>query len=184
MDGFTIIDGIAALILVVSAILAYSRGIVREGMAILGWIVAAVAAVALAPAAQPLVQEIPVIDSYLSDSCELSIIFAFGAVFAVMLVIVSIFTPVLSGVVQDSALGPIDRGLGFAFGVLRGIVLIAVAFVVYDRIGVTESIAAVDNSRTANVFARSEASIDEAIPEDAPGWIVRRYEALVSVCAE
>ncbi|SPJ23992.1 CvpA family protein [Palleronia abyssalis] len=184
MDGFTIVDGIVALILVVSAILAYSRGFVREAMAIAGWIVAAIAAFALATTAQPLVQEIPVLDRYLGDSCELSIIFAFAAVFAVMLVVASIFTPILSGAVQDSALGPIDRGLGFLFGVARGIILIAVAFVVYDRIAVTETIAAVENSRTANVFARSEGTIDQTIPADAPGWIVTRYESLVSVCTQ
>ncbi len=182
MDGFTIIDGVVALILVISSLLAYSRGLVREVMAILGWVIAAIAAFALAAAAQPLVQEIPYLDRYLADSCELSIIVAFAAVFAVMLVVVSIFTPLLSGAVQDSALGPVDRGLGFVFGAARGIVLVAVAFVVYDRIAVTESIAAVENSRSANVFARSEAAIDESIPEDAPGWIVSRYESLVSVC--
>ena len=38
MEGFTIIDGVVALVIVVSALLAYSRGIVREAMAILGWI--------------------------------------------------------------------------------------------------------------------------------------------------
>ena len=182
MDGFTIVDGIVALILVVSAILAYSRGFVREGMAIAGWIVAAIAAFAFAAAAQPLVQEIPYINRYLADSCELSIIVAFAAVFAVMLVVVSIFTPLLSGAVQDSALGPIDRGLGFVFGVARGVLLVAVAFVVYDRVAVTDPIPAVENSRTANVFARSEESINESLPEDAPGWVVQRYESLVSVC--
>jgi len=39
MDGFTIIDGVVALIIVLSALLAYSRGFVREGLAIAGWIV-------------------------------------------------------------------------------------------------------------------------------------------------
>lgn len=182
MDGFTIIDGVVALVLVVSAILAYSRGLVREIMAIAGWVIAAIAAFALAAAAQPLVQEIPYLDRYLADSCELSIIVAFAAVFAVMLVVVSIFTPLLAGAVQESALGPVDRGLGFIFGVARGLLLVAVAFLVYDRLGATESIAAVDNSRSANVFARSQTAIDESMPEDAPGWIVERYERLVSVC--
>ena len=182
MDGFTYVDGIVALILVVSAILAYSRGLVRETMAIAGWIVAAIAAFGFAKVAQPLVQEIPYIDRYLADSCELSIIFAFAAVFAVMLVVVSIFTPLLSGAVQDSALGPIDRGLGFVFGVARGVLLVAVAFVVYDRVSITDPIPAVEGSRTANVFARSEGAINESLPDDAPGWIVQRYEALVSVC--
>ena len=45
-----------------------------------------------------------------------------------------------------------------------------------------DTIAAVDNSRTAKVFARSKDSLNEQIPEDAPGWIVERYEELVSTC--
>ena len=48
MEGFTIIDGVVALVIVVSALLAYSRGIVREAMAILGWVGAAVVAFLLA----------------------------------------------------------------------------------------------------------------------------------------
>ena len=38
MEGFTLIDGVVALVIVLSAILAYSRGFVREAMAIVGWI--------------------------------------------------------------------------------------------------------------------------------------------------
>ena len=37
MEGFTLIDGIVALVIVLSALLAYSRGFVREAMAIVGW---------------------------------------------------------------------------------------------------------------------------------------------------
>jgi membrane protein required for colicin V production len=36
MEGFTLVDGVVAGVIVLSAILAYSRGLVREGMAILG----------------------------------------------------------------------------------------------------------------------------------------------------
>ena len=41
MEGFTLVDGAVALIIVLSAVLAYSRGLVRESLAILGWIGAA-----------------------------------------------------------------------------------------------------------------------------------------------
>ena len=44
MEGFTLIDGVVTLVIVLSAILAYSRGLVREAMAIAGWIGAAVLA--------------------------------------------------------------------------------------------------------------------------------------------
>ncbi|WP_099823713.1 CvpA family protein [Oceaniglobus indicus] len=182
MEGFTVIDGIVAAVIVISAILAYSRGLVREAMAIVGWIAAAVLAFIFAPQAEPLVREIPVLGDFLGDSCELAIIASFAAVFAVALVLASIFTPLFAGAVQRSAIGGIDQALGFLFGVARGVLLVAVALVVYDRVATTDSFPVVDNSRTAAIFARSQASIDERIPTDAPGWIVARYEQLVGSC--
>ena len=182
MEGFTIVDGVVALVIVVSAILAYSRGFVREVMSIAGWIVAAILAYMFAPKAEPLVREIPVLGNFLGDSCELAIIAAFAAVFALALVIVSIFAPLFSSAVQRSALGGLDQGLGFLFGVLRGLLLVAVALVVYDRAVTGEAIPMVDNSRTAQVFASVQDSLNDQIPEDAPGWIVGRYEDLVGSC--
>lgn len=186
MDGFTWVDGAVAAILVISAILAYSRGLVREIMAILGWVLAAVAAFALAGAAEGIVREgvrlIPGVGPTVAESCELSIIASFAIVFILALLIVSVFTPLLSGAVRDSVLGPADRILGFLFGVLRGVVLVAVAFVVYDRITVADGVPMVEESRSAAVFGRARGGIDAEIPDDAPGWILARYEALVGDC--
>ena len=181
MEGFTIVDGVVALIIVVSAVLAYSRGFVRETLAILGWIVAAVLAYIFAPKAEPLVREIPFVGDFL-DSCELSLIAAFAGVFAIALVLVSIFTPLFSSAVQRSAVGGVDQGLGFLFGVLRGMFLVAIAIVVYKRVNYGEGIEMVDKSRTAQVFANAEATLEETIPEDIPGWFLERYEELVGVC--
>ncbi|HMO09435.1 MAG TPA: CvpA family protein [Paracoccaceae bacterium] len=183
MEGFTLVDGIVAAVIVISAILAYSRGLVRESLAILGWIGAAVVAYIFAASAQPLIKELPMVGQFLADSCELSIIAAFAAVFALGLIIASLFAPLLSGAVQRSILGGLDQGLGFLFGVLRGILLVAVAFIVYDRAVAANTIPMVDNSRSAKVFASFQGNIDETIPEDAPGWIVERYEDLTKVCA-
>lgn len=182
MEGFTAVDGIVAAVIVISAILAYSRGFVREALSIAGWIAAAVVAFLFAPAAQPLMGEIPVVGDFLTESCELGIIAAFAAVFAIALVVVSVFAPLFSSAIRHSALGGLDQGLGFLFGVARGIVLVLVAFLVYDRVIVTESIAAVDESRTANIYSRVAAGVEENMPEDAPGWIVGRYEELVGAC--
>lgn len=183
MDNFTAVDGGAALIILVSAILAYSRGLVRELMAIVGWIGAAVLAFIFAPSAAPLVKEIPMVGDFLADSCELSAVAAFAGVFAVGLILAALFTPLFASVVQRSALGGIDQALGFLFGVLRGVLLIAVAFIVYDRALANASVPMIDNSRTAKVFANFQASIDAAIPTDAPGWIVARYNDLTAICA-
>lgn len=182
MEGFTVIDGVVALVIIVSAILAYSRGFVREAMAIVGWVAAAVLAYIFAPKAEPLIREIPMVGDFLGDSCELAIIAAFAAVFALSLVIVSIFAPLFSSAIQRSALGGLDQGLGFLFGVARGLLLVAVAFVVYDRAIAGGAVQMVDDSRSAQIFAATQDRLNDSIPEDAPAWIVARYEELVGTC--
>jgi len=184
MEGFTLVDGIVAAVILVSAILAFSRGFVREVLSIAGWVIAAVVAFVFAPQAEPLVKEIPVAGDFLADSCELSILAAFTAVFAVALIVVSVFTPLFSSLVQKSALGGFDQGLGFLFGVLRGVVLIAVAFVLYDRIVPEgQGVELIDASRSAALFDQSREVIEKQIPTEAPEWIVERYEQLTGSCA-
>ncbi|WP_413720996.1 CvpA family protein [Silicimonas sp. MF1-12-2] len=183
MDGFTIIDGIVAVIIILSAVLAYSRGFVREALSIGGWILAAIAAYVFAPTVEPLMKEVPVLKDFLGNSCELSMIAAFAAVFALALILVSVFTPLFAGAVQRSALGGIDQGFGFLFGALRGVILVVIAFIVYERVIVSDPIPMVDDSRSAVVFAQVSEAIDKQIPEDAPGWIAARYEELIGKCS-
>jgi membrane protein required for colicin V production len=93
-------------------------------------------------------------------------------------------------VVQRSALGGLDQGLGFLFGVARGLLLVAVALVVYDRVVVPDGAQAsagipmVDDSRSAQIFNSVTANLDDQLPSDAPSWIVERYEQLVSSCGQ
>lgn len=182
MDGFTLVDAGVAGIIVLSAILAYSRGFVREALAIAGWVGAAVLAYAFAAQMQPLVKELPVIGKFLADSCELSLIAAFAAVFAIGLIIMALFTPLFASVVQRSVLGGLDQGLGFLFGVARGVILVGVAFLVYDRAVASNTVPMVDNSRSAKIFASFQGDIDKAVPNDAPNWIVARYNDLTASC--
>jgi len=183
MEGFTIIDGLVAGVIVVSAILAYARGFVREVLAIGGWIAAGVVAFIFAPDALPLMREIPFVGDFIGESCELGIMAAFAVVFAIALVIISLFTPVFATVVQRSAIGGLDAGLGFLFGVARGVLLVVVALIAYDRVAGDEVAPMVSESRSAQIFASLQDDIEDQIPTDAPGWILARYEQLTSACA-
>ncbi len=182
MEGFTIVDAVVAVVIILSALLAYSRGVVRETMAILGWIAAAVLGFIFAPQAEPLVRQIPVVGEFLGDSCEISILASFAIVAALALVVMSIFTPLFSSLIQRSALGGVDQGLGFLFGVVRGVLLVAVAFFVYDAVITTEPVPLVDDSRSAKVFANLTDRIQERNPEDALGWLTDQYDQLVGAC--
>lgn len=183
MEGFTIIDGIVAVVIILSAVLAYSRGFVREVLSIGGWVLGAVVAYILAPSVEPLMKEVPILRDFLGSSCELAMIAAFAVVFAVALIVFSVLTPLFSGVVQRSAIGGLDQGLGFLFGVLRGAILVAIAFLVYERVIVSDPIPMVDDSRTANVFAQVSEVIDERMPTDAPAWVAARYDELIGKCS-
>ncbi|MCB1407448.1 MAG: CvpA family protein [Rhodobacteraceae bacterium] len=184
MESFTLVDGAIALVIIVSAILAYSRGLIRELLAIAGWVVAAIVAAVIAPQIDHWVAEIPYLDRILGESCELTIIAAFAAVFAVTLMIVALFTPLFSSLIRNSALGGIDQGLGFFFGVLRGILLVAVALLVFQRAVPVGNVPMVDNSRSVALFARVQASLIETLPEDAPNWIIEQYNALTASCRQ
>jgi membrane protein required for colicin V production len=116
--------------------------------------------------------------TFLSDSCELSIIAAFRRrVFALGLVVMSLFTPLFSSAVQRSVLGGLDQGLGFLFGVVRGVLLVAVAFIVYDR--AVASRYGADGRQLAlgqESLPTFRTDLNKTVPEDAPGWIVDRYD--------
>jgi membrane protein required for colicin V production len=183
MEGFTVFDAVVAGAILISAVLAYSRGFVREVMSILGWIGAAVVAFLFAPNALPLMNEIPYLGEFIGGSCELGIMAAFAAVFVVALVLISLFTPVFSSAVQRSAVGGIDAGLGFLFGVARGAVLVVVVLIAYDRISGDDPIAAISESRSVLVFAGAQASVEAMIPDDAPGWLTARHAELTGACA-
>ncbi|MCP5037763.1 MAG: CvpA family protein [Rhodobacteraceae bacterium] len=183
MEGFTIVDGGVAVVVLISAILAYSRGLVREILSIVGWIAAAIVAYVLTPQVEPLIKEIPVLSDIIGDSCILSLIVAFALVFAVALIIVSIFTPLFSGMVQRSAVGAIDQGLGFLFGVARGLLLVLIALILYDNIFPEgDRLAMVEDSKSREILAQSQVKLAEMAPTEVPNWLRIRYDEFVGNC--
>lgn len=183
MEGFTIVDGGVAVIVLISAILAYSRGLVREILSIAGWVAAAVVAKLFTPQVVPLIKEIPVVSDIVGGNCTLSLIVAFALVFAVALIVVSIFTPLFSGMIQRSALGAVDQGLGFLFGMARGILLVLIAFILYDNIfPVGDRLPIVENSKSRAVLADSQAKLAAMAPSEVPSWLSAQYESFVGQC--
>ncbi len=97
------------------------RGLVREIVSLLGWLVAFLAASLFAgPLAEQLPDSIP--------TPELRAVAAFLAIFVAALVVTTLLGVVLSHLVKAVGLGGLDRTLGSFFGVARGIiVLVALA---------------------------------------------------------
>lgn len=179
----TLVDGGVLAVIILSGILAYSRGLTREIFAIGGWILAAALAFYLTPKVEPLIREVPVIGQFLSDSCVLSTITAFTLIVAGALLILSVFTPIFSSAILDSVLGPIDRVLGFVFGIARGVLLIAVAYMIYTSLsGGAEEWAPLANAESRAVFDEIVVKINEVLPSEMPPWFSERVDALMAPC--
>ena len=183
MTEFTMIDGVTLGVVLLSALLSYSRGFTREIMSIVGWVLAGVLGFAFAASVQPLMKEVPVIGGFLESSCELSVLAAFIVVFAFSLLASSLFTPLVGLMVQRSFLNAPDQILGLLFGVARGSLLVVVALIVYDRAFTSQNIAMVANSHTASLFTGLQERIDKTIPSDAPGWVTDQYTQLMGACS-
>jgi len=184
MEGFTLVDAGVAVVIVVSAILAYARGFVREALAIAGWVAAAVLAYMFAPRAEPLMREIPVVGDFLAKNCVISMIAAFSLILALGLLILAVFTPIFSSVVLDSILGPVDRVLGFLFGVARGVLLIAVAYLIYTNLSGADMLPALANAASKPMLDQAAGVLDQYRPKEVPPWFNERIEALMSPCGD
>lgn len=179
----TVTDAVVLLLVLLSAGLAFSRGVTRELLAIGGWVVAALAAFYFAPLLEPLIREIPVVGGFLRSSCTLSALAAFVLVFALVLVLIGIFTPILSNVIRDSALGPIDKGLGFVFGAARGLVRVAVLYMLYDLVAPTEQrLADIDNAQSVRLVSDTADMLRAAVPSEVPDWLATRIDRLTAGC--
>ena len=114
---FAIADISIAGLLLLSALLAYMRGLVKEVLAVGAWIGASFATLYGFSIAIPYVQQVIEIQLIANISTGLGI-------FIVTLILLILISQAASKGVKGSALSALDRALGFVFGLARGAILI------------------------------------------------------------
>jgi membrane protein required for colicin V production len=133
-----ILDLVVLGILLVSAIVAFFRGFIRELLTIMGVVGGAVAALSLGPALSPLMlrwistppepgKEAEKIFGLIPPD-QMAAILAYGAIFIVVVIILSVVSHFLSGWAKAIGLGAVDRTFGVFFGLARGALLIALLY--------------------------------------------------------
>ena len=134
MEGFPVnpVDILVALVMLVSALLAFSRGAVREILGVSAWVGAALVALFAFPHARPyprqwIASNWPDLDlgETLADAGTALVLFI------VALIVFTIVNQIISGYVQRSRMGALDRSIGFIFGLLRGAVLVCLAYMLF-----------------------------------------------------
>lgn len=108
-----------------SAIFAFARGFVREALSIIAWVGAGFITLYGFNAVYAIV------DPMVHNPLLSQLIAGFG-LFVVALIVLTILTGVVAGTVRQSGLSPIDRTLGFVFGLLRGAFIVSLAYLLLD----------------------------------------------------
>jgi membrane protein required for colicin V production len=112
-------------IIVLSAVFAFARGFVREALSIIAWVGAA--AITLYGFNWAFAQ----VDPHIKNPLLSQVVAGLG-LFVGSLVVLTILTGFLARMVQASGLTPIDRTLGFIFGLARGALLVCLGYLLLD----------------------------------------------------
>lgn len=113
----TIFDYLVLFVLIASVVISTLRGLVKEILSLLGWIVAFVVANAYGAELAPLLPEV-------IPGATARLIVAFIALFLGVRILMGLLTLAIGAVVEATGLSLADRGLGGLFGLARGIVIV------------------------------------------------------------
>jgi membrane protein required for colicin V production len=119
----TLFDAGVVAVIGLSALSALVRGASSEILGLASWLGAGVAAFLAVPYARPLVLP-AVANPAVADAL------AFGGVFLVALLALKLVSGVVARSIAGSAVGPLDKLLGLAFGAARGALIVCAAYLV------------------------------------------------------
>src|ERR1700712_3264592 len=120
----TILDCLIVLIIIVSAGYAAWRGFLWETLTIFAWVAAAFACLYFGPYVIPLTRD-------MVEQAWLASLMAYAAVFLAVFIPFAFMSHRFSESVKHSPIGPLDRAAGVAFGVVRGMVLVGLAYLAF-----------------------------------------------------
>lgn len=126
----TWVDAVILGVIALSALFSMVRGFVREVLSVAAWLGALFACLNFYGPVEPFVASV-----LPANMDHFSAYGAMAVVFVVSLIILSIISGILSGMVRDSALSGLDHSLGIVFGIARGAIIL---FLAYIALGMTE----------------------------------------------
>lgn len=118
------LDVLIVLIIIVSAGYAAWRGFLWETLTIFAWVAAAFGCLYFGPYVVPLARG-------LVQEAWLASLIAYAAVFLAVFIPFAFMSHRFSESVKHSPIGPLDRAAGVAFGVVRGLVIIGLAYLAF-----------------------------------------------------
>jgi membrane protein required for colicin V production len=152
-----IIDIIAALVVIASALISFMRGLIREVLTIAGVVGGIMAAVFLGPSFAPTVRTWFGVGVEGAETAKLfdiipmeivADITTYGVIFITVVIVLSVLSHMISGAAKAMGLGPVDRTLGVFFGIARALVLLGLIYLPFHLL--------MDDKRKEEFFSDSK----------------------------
>jgi len=157
----TLVDYGILLVLVLSCVLSTLRGITRELLGLIGWVVSILVANFTAPQIED-----PIVDLLQIKGLGAALAWAlpFAASVVVWFILASVMAPALTRV----GFASLDRWLGVLFGIIRGFGLVLIVFViaVFGTDGEENLPKIVKDSHSTPLLSRSAHYFSDFVPED------------------
>jgi membrane protein required for colicin V production len=148
--GLTWFDFVAIVVLGLSGVMAFARGLIREVFSIIAFIGGAIAAVFFAGMLSPLVESMTPLSGPLASVAAGLLIFL-----VVFIIITVITSTVAKQAHQSTEIGSFDRAAGLAFGILRGVLVVSLFVLLMRQSGPEEPTAPADPMQDAIRGART-----------------------------
>ena len=159
MQGLPVngLDLAVGAILLISALIAFVRGFVHEVLSIAAWVGAVVAVIYGFPFVQPTARGlIPL--NWAADAA------AAVGIFLIVLLILSVATHAVAHAIQKSALGNLDRSLGFVFGIARAVVILSVGLIITDWLTERERPGWIESAKTLPAIELAAEGLISVLP--------------------
>lgn len=124
----TYLDAALLAIAFISGLLAMYRGITRELLSIVSWIIAGLATLYFVLNYKKIAEDMA---QQMGAPVSIAQIAIGAVIFLIVLIVVHLITSRISDAILDSRVGLIDRLLGFLFGIARGFLLVVIPYMFY-----------------------------------------------------
>ena len=149
-SDIAVFDLIIAVLVITSAIYGLYRGLIRELISLVAWVLAFFLAILFSPNLANL------LDSTWAGE-TLRLIFSFSAIFVGVLMVSSFIQFVVGKFLSLVGLGSLDRFLGMVFGIARGVVISTIMLVLFIELFPTNSWA--ENSKVSTYLLAYESLV-------------------------
>ena len=154
------LDVVIIIIVAVSALIAFNRGLVKEVLSIVGWVMAGVSVIYLLPVLNPFMMK------YIESGWMSGVVTA-SLIIIIFMIIWIYATAGVVGKIRTSKLSGLDRMLGLFFGIVRAFLLVVLMYILISwMMPVKSQPELLKKSKYFQIAGNFAEPIEKLIPKD------------------